>query len=357
MEPRAFDLLRRLLDAPSPSGFEQAAARIWREEAETFADEVTTDLMGNTFALVRSASGSANAPKVLAAGHIDEIGFIVSQIDEQGFLWLQRLGGWDEQVIVGQRIRILGTQGDVVGVIGKKAAHLLTPEDRDKPARLRDLWVDIGARDRADAETRVEVGCAAVIDAHFLQITDDLCVSRSMDNRVGAFVGLEAARQLAAERASVDFVAVATVQEETGLTGARVAAFSAAPRVAIALDVTHATDYPGADKHSNAEVTLGGGPVLSRGATLSPVVFQGLRDAARRIDLPYQLQATGNNSGTDADSMIESGPGTAAGLISIPNRYMHSPNEMVSLADLGACARLLAEFVRGVTPDSDFRPR
>ena len=352
MEQRAIDFLRRLLDAPGPSGYERAPAAVWRAEAETFADGVFHDVTGNSYARV----GSEGGPKVIVAGHVDEIGFVVTHVDPEGFLWFAPIGGWDDQVVVGQRLRIAGRNGDVIGVIGKKAAHLLRKEDRDRPTELRDLWIDIGAKDRADALRRVEVGDAAVIDAGFVQLTDDLCVARSMDNRVGAFVALEAARLLAAERPAADVFAVATAQEETSFAGAYTASFQVASRVAIAVDVTHATDYPGADKKANGEVRLGGGPVLTRGASINPVVFDGLRAAAERLGLDCPVQGAGRTSGTDADAMIHSGPGTATGLVSIPNRYMHSPNEVVSLADLENAARLIAGFVRTITPESDFRP-
>jgi endoglucanase len=266
------------------------------------------------------------------------------------------LGGWDDQVIVGQRLRIRGRGGDVVGVIGKKAAHLLNEEDRQKPTKLEDMWIDIGAMDREDALRRVEIGDPAVIDSQFVNLTGDICVSRSMDNRVGAFVALEAARIVANDRCAVDLYAVATAQEETTFGGAFTASFRIPSIVAIAIDVTHATDYPGADKKRDHEVRLGGGPVLGRGSTVNDAVFAGLRDAARRLGIGFAVQATGRSSGTDADAMIRSGPGTATGLVSIPNRYMHSPNEVVSLNDLANAALVIAEFVRGITPESEFRP-
>lgn len=357
MEDRAVSFLRRLLDAPGPSGYEQAPARVWRDEAETFADEVTHDVVGNSFARVKSEGGSADgAPKVLLAGHIDEIGFVVTHVDAEGFLWFAPLGGWDEQVVVGQRLRIQGRDGDLVGVIGKKAAHLLKEEDRRKPTRLDDMWIDIGAMNRDDALRRVEVGDPAVIDSRFITLTEDICVSRSMDNRVGAFVALEAARLVAANRCAADVYAIATAQEETTFSGALTASFSMPSTVAIAIDVTHATDYPGAVKKSDHEVKLGGGPVIGRGATINDAVFVGLRDAANRLGIDFAVQANGRSSGTDADAMIHSGAGTATGVVSIPNRYMHSPNEVVSLTDLENASRVIAEFVRTVTAESDFRP-
>jgi endoglucanase len=348
--------LRRLLDAPGPSGYEQAPARVWRAEAETFADEVTHDVVGNSYARVGPREGIAQAPRVLLAGHIDEIGFVITHIDKEGFLWFAPLGGWDEQVVVGQRLRILSREGDVIGVVGKKAAHLLRDEDRRKPTRLEDMWIDIGAASRDEAKERVDIGDPVVIDSRFVELSGDLCVSRSMDNRVGAFVALEAARLVAADRAAAEVYAVATVQEEISFGGASTASFTLPSAVAIAIDVTHATDYPGADKKSDHEVKVGGGPVLTRGATINDRVFFGLRDAARALGIEAAIQASGRSSGTDADAMIRSGSGTATGLVSIPNRYMHSPNEIVSLSDLESAARVIAELIRSITLESDFRP-
>ena len=351
MEQRAIDFLKRLLDSPGPSGYERNPSRVWRQEAETFADEVYGDVVGNAYARLKREGG----PKVVIEGHIDEIGLLITHIDEEGFLWFEPIGGWDEQVVVGQRIRIEGKHGDVLGVIGKKAAHLLRPEDREKPTQLRDMWIDIGAKNRDDAKQRVSVGDPAVLHAGFIQLTDDLCASRSMDNRVGAFVALEAARLLAADRPEADVYAIAAAQEEISFAGAATASFRVAPTVAIAIDVTHATDYPGADKKANGEVKLGGGPVLTRGSSINPLVFEGLRAAGERLGLDCPVQGAARRSGTDADAMVRSGAGTATGLVSIPNRYMHSPNEVVSLTDLESAARLIADFVRTVTDRSDYR--
>ena len=352
MDTRAYDFLRRLLDAPGPSGFETAPAAIWRAEAESFADEVTRDVLGNSYARL----SKPGAPVVVIEGHIDEIGLQITHVDDNGFLWFDQIGGWDDQVLVGQRIRIAGNDGDVFGVIGRKARHLLKPDDREKAAQTKDLWIDIGAGSRADALRRVTPGDPAVVHADFLHLTDDICVSRSMDNRVGAFVALEAVRILSDKRPALDVYALAATQEEVSFAGAHTATFRLAPAVAIAIDVTHATDYPDADKKRDGEVKIGGGPVLTRGASLNPKVFSGLREAAGRLGLDAPIQAAAKSSGTDADAMILTGAGTATGLVSIPNRYMHSPNEVVSLSDLTNATRLIAEFVRTITPESDFRP-
>jgi endoglucanase len=356
MEQRTIDFLRRLLDAPGPSGYEESPSRVWREEAATFADAVSHDVLGNSFARVNGTSSDPAAPAVIFVGHIDEIGFVITHVDDDGYLWFTTIGGWDTEVIVGQRVRIVGEQGEVVGLIGKKAAHLLRKEDREKPTELRDLWIDVGAADRAEALARVGVGDVAVLHHEFVQLTPDRCASRCMDNRVGAFLALEAARLLSADRPELPVIAVAATQEETSFGGAEVASFTLAPKVAIALDLTHTTDYPGADKKAHGEVRVGGGPVLHRGVTLNHKVFLALREAARELGLACPVQASGAHSHTDADVMIKAGAGTATGLVSVPTRYMHSPNEIVSLSDIDRAAQLLATFARGVSVDADFRP-
>ncbi len=355
MNEGSLAFLKRLLNAPGPSGFEARAARAWRDEAEGFCDEVTHDVVGNSFGWLKAAE-SANAPTVVLMGHIDEIGFLITHIDAEGYLWFGPLGGWDDQVVVGQRIRILGRERDVTGVIGKKASHLLKEEDRNKPTKLDDLWIDIGAANFEEAHALVEVGDPAVIESQFIQLTDDRCVSRSMDNRVGSFIALEAARLLAKERCNANVCAVASVTEEITFGGAYTAAFAVPSAVGIAIDLTHPTDYPGADKKRDHVASVGGGPVLTRGATLNDAVFYGLCDAAKALDISFTIQATGGSSGTDADPMVRSGPGTATGLISVPARYLHSPNELVSLRDIEQATRVLAEFVKTIDASSDFRP-
>jgi endoglucanase len=346
------DFLKRLLSTPGPSGYEQAPARVWREEASTFADSVDNDVLGNSYAWL----GAPEGPVVVIEGHIDEIGFLITYIDEDGFLWFDKIGGWDDQVIVGQRVVITAESGEVKGVIGKKAAHLLKPADRTKVTEVADLWIDIGAANRAEALARVQVGDPIVIDAESFQLTDDLLVSRSVDNRVGAWVALEALRILSDDRPAVSVVSVAATQEEINMSGALHLSFRVKPIVGIAIDVTHATDYPGAAKKADNDVKLGGGPVLTRGSSINPRVFTGLKTAASELGINTPVQAAGRSSGTDADAMLRSGAGVAPGLVSIPNRYMHSPNEVISLTDLEQAAQLIATFVRTITPESDFRP-
>lgn len=350
------DFLKKLLDTPGPSGFESAPARVWREEVKRFADEVRADVHGNSVGVV-NAKG---APRLMLAGHIDEIGLQITHVDDDGFLFFAGIGGWDSQVLVGQRVVLTGPKGAVRGVIGKKAIHVMKADERDKVSKIVDLWIDIGATTKAEALERIRVGDAGVLAAEVQEFPKERIVSRSIDNRIGAYVVAEALRLLAKDKpkhASVH--AVATTREEIAWSGggARTSAVDINPDVALVVDVTHATDYPGAEKKLSGDHRLGGGPVLSRGSAVSPVVFDLLIECAEQEKIPYTLQAAPSDTGTDADAIYNSLRGIPTGLVSVPNRYMHSPNEMVSLEDLVRAAKLLAAFARRLAPDTDFIPR
>ncbi len=348
--------LKRLLDTPGPSGFEGAPARVWRAEAATFAADIRADVVGNSLA---TAEGDGTGPTILLAGHIDEIGIIITHIDDKGYVYVEPIGGWDPQVLVAQRIRFLGRHGDVVGVVGKKPIHLMKPDEREKASKITDLWVDIGVTTKADALDLLEVGDAGVIDSRTLDLPNNRLVSRSIDNRIGAFVVLEALRRYAARPGAARVVAAATAQEEIGYSGggARVAAQGVEASMAIAVDVTFATDHPGMKKEELGEHSVGGGPVLTRGSVTSPVVYRLLADTAQALSIPYSIHAAGRFTSTDADAMQLARTGVATALVSIPNRYMHSPNEMVSLDDLDRAADLIAETCRRVTASTDFTAR
>ena len=356
MQTSSYEFLKRLLDAPGPSGFETAAARVWRAEAEGFADGVDVDVSGNS-----AASLGGGAPRVMLAGHIDEIGVMVTHVDEEGFLYVDGIGGWDPQVLIGQRLRFLTRGGPVVGVVGKKPIHLMKPDEKEKAAKLQDLWVDVGAKDRAAAlERGIRVGDPAVVDCGLVELGGGLIASRAVDNRIGAFVVLEVLRALAHEgRAGAEVVAVATTQEEIGYHGggARAKAFALDPQVAIAVDLTFSTDAPGIEKKQVGEHKLGSGPVLARGSAIHPLVFERLAETAEREGIAYTIQASPRFTSTDADAIYLQRAGVATGVVSIPNRYMHSPNEVVSMEDIDATIRLLAAFCRGLGEDDDFVPR
>lgn len=355
---RSFTFLERLLDAPGPSGFEVEPARVWRAEAESFADTVDADVSGNSIAILNPGG----TPRVMLAGHIDEIGVIITHIDEEGFLYLDGVGGWDSQVLVGQRIRLLGREGPVVGVIGKKPIHLMKQDEREKVSKLTDLWIDVGAASRQEALDRgLRVGDAGVVDAKLVRLGEKRIASRAIDNRIGAYVVLEALRILAEDREglSASVAAVATAQEEIGHSGggARTSAYAFEPDAAIVVDVTFATDAPQIEKKQTGEHKLGSGPVLTRGSAANPVAFDRLVEAAEAAEIPYTIQAAARYTATDADAIYLTRRGVATGIVSVPNRYMHSPNEIVSLDDLDAAARLIAEFVRRLDPETHFIQR
>ena len=350
MREASYDFLKTLLSTPGPSGNEGVAAKVWREEAQKFAG-VRGDRMGNSFATV----GKGGSPRVMLSGHIDEIGLMITHIDDKGLLRFTGVGGWDSQVLVGQRVRIQTRDGEVPGVIGKKAIHLMEPEERKKVSEIKSLWIDVGAKDADEAKGMVRVGDVGVLDQDLVELPNGRIASRSLDNRMGAFVVLEALRLLSEEdRVDAEVVAVASVQEEIGLYGARGAAFGLDPDAAIAVDVTHATDTPGVSKNENGDHSLGSGPVIARASVLSPVVSDGLIAAAEAEEIPCTLEGNSRSTGTDADAIHFTRAGIATGLVSCPNRYMHSPNEMVDLEDLENCARLIAAYAKTLDADTDF---
>jgi len=354
MRSNSIEFFKRLLALPGPSGHEVAPARAWREEAELFADRVWADVAGNSFAAVNPDA----EPRVMIAGHIDEIGLMINHIDDDGFLYFSTIGGWDPEVIVGQRVEILSKSGSVPGVVGKKAIHLIEKENRERVSKMRDLWIDIGASSGADARGLVRVGDAAVLAVDVVELPNGRIASRSIDNRMGALVALEALRRLARDRPSASVTAVATVQEEISIAGggARVGAFGLDPKVAFVVDVTHATDYPGAEKKGHGDHRLGGGPVISRGSAVNPVLFERLVEVAEREGIPHSIEAVPSRTSTDADNIFTARMGIATALVSVPNRYMHSPNEMVALEDLERAADLIAVTVRTLNAVEDFVP-
>ena len=341
--------LRDLLRAPGPSGYEGPANEVWREAA-SFA-EVTSDSLGSSVARI----GAADAKPLFAiVGHIDEIGLVVTHIDEKGFLYFAPIGGWDPQILLGQRVRVQTRDGAVAGVIGRKPIHLLRDEQRKKVAELRDMHIDIGAADGDEAHERVRIGDSAVIAADPLPLAGRRLVSRSLDNRLGVYVALEALRQVNDSGGLKGrMAAVAAAQEEIGGKGALTTSFSLEPDLAIAVDVTHATDAPGIDEKEQGSHPLGSGPVIGRGAILSPQIFELLAETAERNDIPYTIEASGRATHTDADSIQISRAGIPAGLVSIPLRYMHSPVELVDLEDVEATIELLAAFATSLEPDLD----
>ncbi len=338
------DTLRELLAARGPSGYETAPTAAWCAAAKRFGADTQIDLVGTPSARVPARTDTPETRRLIVMGHIDEIGLIVTHIDDEGYLWFREVGGWDAQILVGQRVVVSTREGDVPGVIGKKPIHLLREEERKKVAEVRDLHIDVGAKDGAQARELVRIGDVAVIDGELLELPNGRVASRALDNRLGSFVALEAARLVAQAGGASgwEIVAVAAAQEETTFGGSRTSAFSLEPDAAIVVDVTHATDAPGIEVKEAGKHELGSGPVVSRGSTLNPRLFELLHDTGEAEKIAFTVEAVGRNTGTDADAVHLSRGGVPTGLVSIPLRYMHSPVELVQLDDVHAAARLIA---------------
>lgn len=354
MRDDRFRFLKELVEAPSPSGYEGPARAIWRREMQGAAEELRTDLHGNTIA----ALNPAGTPRVMLAGHVDEIGYMVTYIDDDGFVYFGPIGGHDPVIATGQRVYIHTASGPLLGAIGRRPIHMMRGEERDKKVELTDLWIDTGARERDALAERVKVGDPITLAVGLERLENGRAVSRAFDNKMGAFIVAETLKQVAERRPTAGFYAVATVQEEVGLRGAYTSAFSVDAQVGIAIDVTHALDHPGAsgEKKRYGDIRLGAGPVLSRGPSINPVVFERLVVAAEAAGLPYQVEPNPSSSGTDADAMQRSRGGVATGVVSVALRYMHTPVETLDLDDIDQTIDLLTEFVVRVEATADFTP-
>jgi len=352
MDPNAQAFFERILETPSPSGYESSLQQVVRVYAGEIADEVATDVHGNVMAV----RNPGTPLRVMLAGHCDQIGLIVQYVDDEGFLYIQQLGGWDPQVLIGQRMAVWTAQGPVFGVIGRKPIHLLTEEERKQVPKLKDLWLDIGAADREEAEKLVRVGDPVTVELAYREMLNNRAASPAMDDKCGLWVVTEALRRVDPEKLDCSLHAVSTVQEEVGLRGARTSAFGIDPHVGVAVDVTHATDCPTVEKKQEGDITLGAGPVIYRGPNFNPKVVDLLVQAAEDHEIPHQMGAVGKPPGTDANAIQVNRAGVATGLVSIPNRYMHSPVEMICLDDMDRAADLLARFAEGLPADADFTP-
>jgi endoglucanase len=346
------DLLRRLLTAPGPSGYETAASAIWREAASAFA-EVMGDALGSSVARV---AGTKGGPTLAVLGHIDEIGLMVTHADENGFLSFLAVGGWRAEVLLGQRVELLTREGPVPGVVGRKWRRPPRRVEELPKLELDELHVDIGASSTDDALGLVQIGDVAVIAGQPVELAGSRFASRSLDNRLGAYVALEAARLVAeAGGGPGDFAAVAAVQEEVGdFGGARTTVFALEPQVVLAVDITGATDIPDGDPKLDGEAKLGAGPIVNRGSTINPKVFELLVEAAEAEGIAYAVNVSAGDTHTDMDAAYASRAGTATGLISIPVRYIHTPTEVAALEDVDAAIRLVAAFAKRLGPELDF---
>lgn len=354
MNKDTFEFLKSLQETPSVSGFEQPAMALIRTRMKPYADSIETDVHGNTIVAI-NPKGS---PKVMLAGHCDQIGLMVRMINDDGFLYFNTVGGIDATVLPGTRVTVHNKRGPVEGVIGRKPVHLMKPEERNNAKiELQDLWIDIGAKNKAAALKRVAVADPVTYRLEMVRLGEDYITSPGLDDKVGAFVIMEAARLAKAMKLKCALYAVATVQEELGLRGARTSAYGIDPLVGIAIDVTHATDNPGADKRISGDIALGKGPVIERGPNINPVVGELLIEAATKAKIPHQIDAAAGATGTDANAIQITRAGVAAGLVSIPNRYMHTQVEVVSLTDLENAAKLIAQTVARIDAKMCFIPR
>lgn len=351
MEQDAKDYLKTLVETHGSAGFEEQVQAVFRDRVKDVADTVETDVMGSVIACIKGGGG----PKVLLDGHSDEIGFLVRYIDDKGYLYLAKSGGWDEEVMVSQRVYVHTEKGRLPGVLGKKAIHLMDADERKKKSQIHKLWVDIGAKNGEEAKELVEIGDFVTMNAYFEEMVGDRAAAKSFDNRAGIFCVSETLRAVKKD-IQATLYGVSAVQEEIGLRGAKTAAYAIDPDVAIALDVTHAFDIPDVDKRKGADICLGGGPVIVRGPNINRKVFRRLVEVAKANEIPYQVAAAGGGTGTDANVIQLSRSGVATGLIGLPLRYMHNPCEMLELADLDNSVRLLTAFVESVTADDDWRP-
>lgn len=353
MTPDAKAFFQQVLETPSPSGYEQPVQRIVRKYAGSWADDVRTDSHGSVIASVNT-----DAPlRVMFAGHADQIGLIVTFIDEFGFVYAKPLGGWDPQQLIGQRMTIHSADGPIPAVISRKAIHLLEDDERKKVVKLKEMWLDIGAKDEAEAKAAVQIGDPVTLKLGYQEMRNGLANSPGMDNKTGMWVCLEAARR-AQERGGLKVAvhAVATSQEEIGLRGARTSAYGIDPHVGIAVDVTHATDCPTIDKTQESDIKLGAGPVVQRGPNVNPIAFDRLKQAGESADIPMQWAALNRGASNDGNALQLTRAGVATGIVGIPLRYMHSAVEVISLEDLDHTADLLAEFVLRLEAETDFTP-
>jgi len=352
MQDASYLFLKTLLLTPSASGFERQIQDIVRTWAKPFAHEVRTDRHGNVIAVL-NPQGS---PRIMLAGHCDQIALMVQHIDDAGFLYVQPMGGWDMQILLGQNLMVWTKDGGIPAVVSRKAPHLLTSEERNKVPQFQDIWVDIGAKDRKDAEALVTPGDSITVELSFRELRNGLISAPGLDDKVGVWTVMETLRLLQNRPLKAAVYCVSTVQEEIGLRGATTSAYGIHPMVGIAVDVTHATDTPGNDKKQMGDTKLSAGPVIFRGPNINPHVFDRLTGTAKAHEIPMQPRGVPRATGTDANAMQLARDGVATGLVGIPNRYMHSPVEVVSVDDLDRAARLLAEFCSSVTSEMEWVP-
>lgn len=355
MENDQLKFLKQLLETPSATGSEQAVAQILRQRFSGVADEVKTDVMGSVHALLK---GRGCAPSFMLSAHMDEVGLMVTYISDEGFLSVAAVGGVDAAILPGLRVDVHASNScePLRGVVGRKPIHLITPDERKNVTPLDQLVIDLGLSAQKVKEL-VCVGDVITFGVGFERFGDTMATSRGLDDKSGVWIATRVMEELvSAKRAPGDFIAVATVQEEIGVRGATTSAYGINPDVAIAFDVTHATDYPGIDKQKFGDIACGRGPVIARGPNINPEVFRRLIRAAKTENIPYQIEAEPSVTGTDARAIQMARAGIPTGVVSIPLRYMHTPTEVVCLDDMELTVRLLVRFALDLDADANFIP-
>jgi putative aminopeptidase FrvX len=353
MRAASLEFLKRLLNTPSPSGHEVRGQRVWLEYAKQFADETFSDAYGNSVAVFNKGG----SPRLMLAGHADEIAMAVNFINPEGFIYVRKLGGIDPAITRAQRVVIHTRKGPVKGVVGNVPPHLTKTDKKRKIPEIHDLFIDIGVSKKEEAEKLVQIGDPVTLEDTFDVLRGDLAVARAFDNRIGTFAVIEALRILKEGRKKLqaEVCAVSNVMEEVGLLGARQIAYSLQPNIAVVVDVTHATDYPTVNQQMHGAIKIGAGPTLTHGGCNHPDVVERLEQVAKREKIPLQHEAMSATSGTDTDVIFWTRGGIASGLVSLPNRYMHSPVEVVSLKDLEQIPRLLAGFALSLKKGEQFK--
>ncbi len=348
-----FNFLKQLVEAPSPSGFETPAQRVIKENLAPLADHVKIDVMGNMMVRLDGRGG----PRMMLAGHCDEIGFMVQYITDEGFIYFGAIGGVDPHLSPGQRIDIHSANGVIKGIIGKKAIHLIEVKDRDKVIALKEQYIDIGCGSREEVEALIQIGDPITFSVGLERLQQGRITSRALDDKMGSFIVSRVFAEVKnAGGATSELVCVSTVQEEVGLRGGTTSGYGVDPDVAIVVEVTHATDTPDVDPKGIGRVEVGKGPVLARGANINPVLFNLLVETAKQEEIPIQIIGVPRATGTDANSLQLTRGGVATALLGIPLRYMHTPVELLAESDLQAAIKLLTAFVLRIEKDQSFIP-
>ncbi|MBC8174432.1 MAG: M42 family metallopeptidase [Candidatus Marinimicrobia bacterium] len=354
MKKSSMNFLETMMKTPSPSGYEHKLRKVWSEEMKKYSDEVKIDVHGNIVASINPDK----RPRIMLAGHMDELGFQVEYINDKGFIYFNHLGGFDIAIIPGRKVRIHTKQGDILGVTGKKAIHLFEKKDREKVPKRHELYIDIGANDKKEVQKYVEIGDPITYDFNIEELRNGLYISRGFDDKIGAFIVAEVLKNVYRKKSELNaaLFSVATCQEEVGLRGARTSAYGIDPQIGVAIDVTHGTDTPDVDVKKVGEIKLSEGAAISRGPNINPKVFEILLSVAKKKKIKYQVEAAPRPTGTDANVIQITRAGVATGLVSIPCRYMHTYTELISMKDVESAINILTEFCLSVDEKTDFTP-